>query len=53
MLSHVICKGIWKIEKSPCHSGKNSLLLITGSGDRPKNDFAPKNKHLLSFFPFF
>ena len=33
MLSHSMCNGIWKIEKSPCRSGKDSLLFIMGSGD--------------------
>lgn len=31
----------------------HSFVSLGGSGDHPKNDFAPKNKHLLSFFPFF
>ncbi len=28
MLSRGICNGFWKIEKSPCRSGKDSLYLL-------------------------
>ena len=28
MLSHGICNGFWKIEKSPCRCGKASLYLL-------------------------
>ena len=35
MLSHGMCKGIWKIEKSPCRNGKDSLLLIHGQRRLP------------------
>ena len=40
MLSRGMCNGIWKIEKSPCRSGKDSLLVVWGSGDRPQESIS-------------
>lgn len=40
MLSRGICNGIWKIEKSPCRGGRDSLLLIRGSGDCPQQSIS-------------
>ena len=34
MLSHGMYNGIWKIEKSPCRSGKDSLLVVIGGGNK-------------------
>ena len=32
MLSHSMCNGIWKIEKSPCRSGKDSPIISCSGG---------------------
>ena len=32
MLSRGTCKGIWKIEKSPYHSGKDSPIITCSGG---------------------
>ena len=54
MLSHSICNGIWKIEKSPCRSGKDTLLFLSEAAETTRKMILHlKINTCCRFSPFF